>query len=84
MMVWVLAAVIVILLALVLFLLSPGVVAVEQVDEHDLLITLENGTQARGSSTVWHWYPSGKRCSGSWEHQFSEIATRHEWREVKR
>lgn len=55
--------------------------SVEKTQTRDLLITAEVTTgcwwwtevqtvQARGWCTVYHWYPSGQRCSTDWEIRF--------------
>jgi hypothetical protein len=48
----------------------------------DGLITLSDRSVLRGSGTVWHWCPSGKRASTRIERICSEEWTRQAWREV--
>lgn len=79
-MTWVFAGVIVALLAVFWFWPSVKIVSVERVGKRDLLITLDDERQARGWSTAWHWYPSGKRCSTEWEVRFSGIEVQEGWK----
>jgi nitrogen fixation-related uncharacterized protein len=50
---------------------------------HDLEImirTRKGERVARGSCTVFHWYPSGVRCSTFWEGRLNTIWQVAKWR----
>lgn len=57
----------------------PRVRGVSHAPDGDLVVTLTDGSQWRGSCTVWHECPSGERASTSLELFLSQIWTRERW-----
>lgn len=52
----------------------------EKFDDVDYIITLSNGRQYVGNSTVWHSYPDGERQSTFTESSLADIAEREKWK----
>lgn len=60
--------------------MKPKLTATIFYRDGDVLLTYSNGKSYRGQCTVWHEYPSGKRCSTSREEKLAEEWTRLQWR----
>jgi hypothetical protein len=42
---------------------------------------MSDGARYRGSCTVWHAYPDGKRCTTEMELLLSDVWKREQWRD---
>jgi hypothetical protein len=47
----------------------------------ELVVTMSDGARYRGSCTVWHAYPDGKRCTTEMELLLSDVWKREQWRD---
>jgi hypothetical protein len=60
---------------------APVVWRMLQDDDEELSLTLGTGTVVfRGSGTVWHEYPSGRRATTLEEADLAEVAVRERWK----
>jgi hypothetical protein len=64
---------------------QPELVLVERGQQHiyGTQLTVRRGDEEPftviGSSSVWHFFPSGQRCGGDLEHELAVLYKRIEW-----
>lgn len=76
---FVIAILIAILMLLALFVGVAREPTWKWLENGELEVTLRNGKVYRGSVTVWHEYPSGKRCGHLQESELTEVWKQAVW-----